>query len=199
MRTVNLTELATAIPGPAKVDSKYKRLQRFFKEVALDFSLGAKLIAGLVPDDQFIIDIDRTNWQLGKVAINILYLTIVYQGIAIPLLWVYLPKQGNSNTLERITLIDRFIAIFGVDKIAYRVADREFCGQEWILNLIEKDIKFRIRIKVNTQINRRHGGLAAVKNFFRSLPINSVMQLRGTRQVWGQQLSVTGMRLVSGE
>ena len=128
VRTVNLTELATAIPGHAQVDSKYKRLQRFFKEVTLDFSLVAKLIAGLVPDDQWIIDIDRTTWQLGKVSINILYLAIVYQGIAIPILWVYLPKKGNSNTAERIALIDRFIAIFGVEKIECLLADREFCG-----------------------------------------------------------------------
>lgn len=199
VRTVNLTELATAIPGHAQVDSKYKRLQRFFKEVTLDFSLVAKLIASLVPDDQWIIDIDRTTWQLGKVSINILYLAIVYQGIAIPILWVYLPKKGNSNTAERIALIDQFIAIFGVEKIACLLADREFCGQEWILYLIEKNIKFRLRIKVNTQINRRHGGFAPVKNFFQSLPINSVMPLKGTRQVWGQPLYVTGMRLVSGE
>ncbi|HJW28298.1 MAG TPA: IS4 family transposase, partial [Saprospiraceae bacterium] len=199
VRTANLTELATAIPGHAQVDSKYKRLQRFFKEVTLDFSLVAKLIASLVPDDQWIIDIDRTTWQLGKVSINILYLAIVYQGIAIPILWVYLPKKGNSNTAERIALIDQFIAIFGVEKIACLLADREFCGQEWILYLIEKNIKFRLRIKVNTQINRRHGGFAPVKNFFQSLPINSVMPLKGTRQVWGQPLYVTGMRLVSGE
>ena len=97
-----------------------------------------KLIAGSVPDDQWIIDIDRTTWQLGKVSINILYLAIVYQGIAIPILWVYLPKKGNSNTAERIALIDRFIAIFGVEKIACLLADREFCGQEWILYRIEK-------------------------------------------------------------
>ncbi len=53
VRTVNLTALATAVPGHAKVDSKYKRLQRFFKEVPLNFSLVAQLMAGLVPQDQF--------------------------------------------------------------------------------------------------------------------------------------------------
>jgi len=35
-RTVNLTELATALPGEAKLESRYKRLQRFFKEVKFD-------------------------------------------------------------------------------------------------------------------------------------------------------------------
>jgi hypothetical protein len=199
VRTVNLTELATAVPGNAKVDSKYKRLQRFFKEVPLNFSLVASLIAGLVPHDRFTLDLDRTNWRLGKLSINILYLAIVYQGIAIPILWSYLPKKGNSNTAERIALIDRFIAIFGVDKIECLLADREFFGQEWTSYLIENKIKFRIRIKVNTCINRKHGDPAPVKNFFRSLPLHCAMQLKGQRQVWGHQLYVTGMRLVSGE
>jgi len=31
VRTVNLAEIATAFPGNAKVDSHYKRLQRFFQ------------------------------------------------------------------------------------------------------------------------------------------------------------------------
>jgi len=199
VRTVNLTELATAVPGNAKVDSKYKRLQRFFKEVPLNFSLVASLIASLVPHDRFTLDLDRTNWRLGKLSINILYLAIVYQGIAIPILWSYLPKKGNSNTAERIALIDRFIAIFGVDKIECLLADLEFCGQEWTSYLIENKIKFRIRIKVNTCINRKHGDPAPVKNFFRSLPLHCAMQLKGQRQVWGHQLYVTGMRLVSGE
>lgn len=199
VRTVNLTELATAIPGNANVDSKYKRLQRFFKEMVVDFNLVARLIAGLLPPGRFILTLDRTNWQLGKLAINILCLAIVYQGIAIPILWVYLPKKGNSNTSERIDLVNRFIAIFGVEKIDYLVADREFVGREWINYLIENNIKFRLRIKANTLTDRKQGGTAPVKNFFRSLPINRVMQLEGQRQIWGHKLYVTGMRLVTGK
>ena len=199
VRTVNLAELATAIPGNAKVDSKYKRLQRLFKEVTLDFSLVAKLIASGLPEGLFILTLDRTNWQIGKWPINILYLAVVYQGIAIPILWSYLPKKGNSDTAERIALITRFIAIFGVDKIDYIAADREFIGSKWISYLTENKIKFRIRIKVNTRINRQQGGTAPVKNFFRSLPINRAMQLRDKRHVWGHQLYITGMRLVTGE
>lgn len=199
VKTVNLAELATAVPGHAKVDSKYKRLQRFFKEVPVNFSLVAKLIAGLVPQDRFSLIVDRTIWQLGKLSINILYLAIVYQGIAIPILWSYLPKKGNSNTAERIALIDRFIALFGVEKIECLLADREFCGHNWVGYLLEKNIKPRIRIKANTQINRKHGGPAPVKNFFRSLPLNRALQLQGQRLIWGHQLYVTGMRLESRE
>ncbi len=37
IRTVNLAKIAAAMPGKAKTDSKYKRLQRFF--AGSDFSM----------------------------------------------------------------------------------------------------------------------------------------------------------------
>ena len=37
IRTVNLAEIAVAMPGSAKTDSKYKRLQRYFAK--FDFSM----------------------------------------------------------------------------------------------------------------------------------------------------------------
>ena len=60
---------------------------------------------------------DRTNWKLGKLNINILVLGIVYKRIAFPIIWISLSKQGNSNTAERITLMERFLAILGAEKI----------------------------------------------------------------------------------
>ena len=33
IKTVNLTEIAPAFPGTAEIESHYKRLQRFFKQV----------------------------------------------------------------------------------------------------------------------------------------------------------------------
>ena len=35
IKTVNLTEVATAFPGTAEIESHYKRLQRFFKQVEI--------------------------------------------------------------------------------------------------------------------------------------------------------------------
>ena len=37
IRSVNLTKIAVAMPGRAKTDSKYKRLQRFFAK--FEFSM----------------------------------------------------------------------------------------------------------------------------------------------------------------
>jgi hypothetical protein len=48
------------------------------------------------------LSLDRTNWSFGQCQINILCLGVVYQGIAIPLVWTMLKKKGNSNTAERM-------------------------------------------------------------------------------------------------
>jgi hypothetical protein len=171
VRTVNLVQLAIALPGRALKDSKYKRLQRLFRTFQIDFSSVALFIAAQLPDDKYLITMDRTNWRFGRTNRNILCLAIVHQGVAIPVLWSLLDKKGNSNTDERIQLLNRFIKIFGVEKIDSYLADREFIGTRFIQYLIENQIKFRIRIKSNTRISRTRNGTAPAQNFFGTWPV----------------------------
>ena len=84
VKTVNFAELATAFSGSAKVESHYRRIQRFFKEVHLQQETVARLVTSLLPYDQFILSIDRTNWMLGCFAIHFLVLSVVHQGAAFP-------------------------------------------------------------------------------------------------------------------
>ncbi len=63
--------------------------------------------------------------------------------------WDLLPKKGNSNTTERIKIIDRFIKQFGKTMIAGLLADREFVGDDWFNWLLTEGIPFCIRIKGN--------------------------------------------------
>ncbi len=75
-------------------------------------------------------------------------LGVVHQGIAFPLLWTLLDKRGNSNSDERMDLLERFETLFPVAEIAYLTADREFIGKEWLSYLlIDKPIPVRIRIR----------------------------------------------------
>jgi len=142
---------------------------------------------------------DRTNWKLGKLNINILFIGIVYKGVAFPILWVTLSKQGNSNTAERIALMDRFIDIFGTEKIQYLTADREFIGHQWFDYLIKKGIHFRIRIRDNFQVSTARGKLVAVKTLFRDLKAGKFKALRGTRNVLGHELFVIGSLAPDGQ
>ena len=198
-KTVNFAELATAFSGGAKTDSHHRRIQRFFKEVDIQQEMIAQLVASFLPYDQYILSMDRTNWMLGCFSINFLVLSIVHQGTAFPILWIFLPKKGNSNTKERIELIDQFLSIFGACKIAYLTADREFIGEVWFQYLIDHGIEFRLRIKKDMNVSRTNGQLSPAVNFFRSLPISTECRLIGRRLVCGQLLWVTGMRLPSGD
>lgn len=64
-------------------------------------------------------------------------LAVAYQGVAFPLLWTLLPKQGNSNTTERIDLVAQLLKLFPRNQIGYLTADREFVGRGWIQYLLK--------------------------------------------------------------
>lgn len=200
VRSANLTEIATAFAGKAKTASKYKRIQRFFRGFEFDFSQISKLIVQFLPESEnWILSMDRTNWKLGKLNINILVVGIVHKAIAFPIVWISLPKQGNSNTAERIHIMNRFIDIFSIAKINCLTADREFIGQLWFAYLLENFIHFRIRIRDNFQVTNARGQLVSVKTLFRDLKPGKYKILRGRRSVLGHKLFVVGSLAPDGE
>jgi Transposase DDE domain len=110
-----------------------------------------------------------------------------------------LEKKGNSNTKERVTLVAEFVRLFGLGSILYLCADREFIGKPWFQWLIDNHIAFRIRIRENTRIANGRGELVAARRLFRSQAIAKALIIDKSRRMWGLELSVSGMRLASGE
>jgi len=90
--------------------------------------------------------------KFGKTDINILMLSVCYKGVAIPIIWMLLPKRGNSNYKERKELIDQYIKLFGTSSIASLISDREFIGGCWFKELIHERIPFYIIIKGNMKV-----------------------------------------------
>jgi len=201
-RSVNFTKIANQMLGAEKEESRYRQIQRFFQIFEFDYDNIAYLVASIIPnkDDKWVLSIDRTNWKYGKQNINILTLAITYQGIAFPLMWTFLDKQGNSNTCERIQIIEKFIELFGKEKIDCILADREFIGEAWFEYLINKiDVKFRIRIKNCEYINKKNGKHAYVKNFFRNIKNHEKKTLSNKRLLWNHMLYIVGTKSSSGE
>ena len=106
-----------------------------------------------------------------------------------------MPKQGNSNTKERIELIERFLSIFGGDKIDFITGDREFIGKVWSSYLISKSINFYIRIKGNERTHTKSRKKVPIKNLFRSSKKFVPKHLDGKRKLWGVDVYIVGMKI----
>jgi hypothetical protein len=71
VKTVNLAEIATGFSGKAKVESHYKRLQRFFRDFEVDYENIALMVVKVMKiPEPWIISIDRTDWKFGKTVFN---------------------------------------------------------------------------------------------------------------------------------
>lgn len=147
-RTVNLTHIASQCHGSARHASKYRRLQRFFQHVRLDQAVIAALVVRMLKLARpKCLALDRTQWKLGRTDVNILMLAIVTRRFRVPLLWSVLDHRGNSNTEQRIALVQRYLALFGPSSVDLLLADREFIGADWMTFLIENRVPFAIRVK----------------------------------------------------
>ncbi|MEO1342096.1 MAG: IS4 family transposase, partial [Cyanobacteria bacterium J06635_13] len=120
VKTINLTELATGFRSQAQTDSSYKRLQRFFRDFDLDYTVIAKAIVGIMGIPQpWVLSTDRTEWSFGATRFNILLLGVVHEGVAYPVVWKMLEKKGNSNGDERMDLLDRFHELSVASQVSY--------------------------------------------------------------------------------
>lgn len=201
VRTVSFENLARAFDIQAEESSSLRRIQRFIAGYALDADLIAKLIFSLLPNkEQLTLSIDRTNWKFGKTDINIFMLGIVYQGVAFPLLFSMLKKRGNSNSQERINLIERYINLFGSDTIDCIVADREFVGEKWLKYLNDNKLRYYIRIRNNFKVFVPKKN-ETVKAFwlFNASRINEFVYYPNIVKVNGQLCYLSGSKLNKGE
>ena len=203
-RTVNLTQISNGFATKGKKSGKVRRTEEFFRRFEINYDDISRLLSSFVEDiNKWTLIMDRTNWKIGKININILYLAVAYKSIAIPLFCSLLQikddngelytKRGNSNTKERIAIIDRFIKLFGVDRIEVLTGDREFLGKEWLQYLEEKGIKFCMREKKSKLINHK-GKEIAIKTLFQDLKLGEYHYF-GTVKIYGMDLHLTGSRM----
>jgi len=142
----------------------YNKLVKFFSTGKSEIILQGifRLVVMLIwlGDKEAILLIDRTNWQLGKTKINLLVIGVVYKGVLIPLVWQDLKKKGNSNSTERLALVDKFLVWWqqtGLELPAlYIVGDREFIGYKWIYGLEGRGLKYVMRLKGNRKFKLWH-------------------------------------------
>src|SRR5450759_5021704 len=160
--TICLWRLAAYVATVAQTDPVRRRCYRFFQFVRLESTLAAPVVVELLGlgGKPWVLAMDRTNWDFGKTTVKILMISVAWNGMGIPLLWMLLPTAGNSNTAERSGLLDRLRAAFPDLKIAALMGDREFIGDAWMAYLQREKIPFILRLRENQHVLRE--GYAAM-------------------------------------
>lgn len=196
VKTVNFAELATGFSGKAQIDSHYKRLQRFFHSYQLNYTEIAQTVVALMDiPEPWTLSLDRTEWQFDNCVFNILMLGVVHEGVAFPLVWCLLDKQGNSNSDERMRLFNQFLEQFGEREIACLTAEREFVGKNWFGYLLQDPLTpFRIRIRENHKLSNGRISLR-VGIAFADLAMGQTKILRHKRRLWGHWVYIAALRL----
>lgn len=197
VQTVSFEKLANAFDSKVESDSSLRRIQRFIAQYYLSSDLVARLIFSLLPKkDKYILSIDRTNWKFGQADINIFMLGIAYDGVAFPLLFSMLDKRGNSNTKERIDLLDRYISLFGTETIDCIVADREFVGEEWLNYLNINKLRYYIRIRNNFKVYiPQKGREEKASHLFNMLQVNEFCFFPKIVRIKEQYCYLSGIKL----
>ena len=197
VQTVSFEKLANGFDSKATSDSSLRRIQRFIADYSFNSDLIARLVFSLLPNKgKLTLSIDRTNWKFGQTDINIFMLGIAYNGVAFPLMFSMLNKRGNSNSQERMELINRFIRLFGKEVIDCIVADREFVGEKWLDFLNMNNIRYYIRIRNNFKVFIPHKNkeIKAAHLFNRS-QVNQFEYYNKIVRINGQLCYLSGCKL----
>ena len=166
VRSVTLSTVASVLNPNVLPESNEKRIKRFWAQVGFDAGVWLKLALALLPvKDKWVLTLDRTTWELGKHCFNVLLLGVAYRGTAFPLVWTVLGKKGNSDTAERLALLDTLLEHVEAERVEAVVADREFIGQAWFRGLKARDLVFVMRVRNNTLVGSRGVTRSALRRY----------------------------------
>jgi len=205
--TISLWRLAAYVASAAQTASVQRRFYRFFQFVRLDGTHSARVVVELLglSGKPWVLAIDRTNWDFGKTTINILMISLAWNGMGIPLLWTLLPTAGNSNTSARTDLLDRLRAAFPDMKIAALMGDREFIGDTWMAYLQRENIPFILRLRENQHVLREGYVALPISVIAQHLMVGEKMIVKGSCQLGRANETLSASvrlvitRLASGE
>lgn len=157
---VNLNKLKNQVgviadKNQTLANSHYRRLTRFFDALFCKHQLWKMILKTVIQQLVSTLDkrkmskyllLDGTSWEFGKTKFYFLTLSIVYQGISVPIFFINLAKKGCSDHLERKRLLLMANCLYPLKGMTL-IADREYIGRQWFSDLIEQfELNFVIRI-----------------------------------------------------
>lgn len=157
-RWVRLETLANQIPKYIKFESRRRGLQRFLSAEKMKFEiLWFPVIKEWVTEnfpkkEVLYLAIDRTQWGM----VNLLVVSLVYQGRSIPIYITNLGKKGNSNFREEKQVLLTVLNLFCEYKKVI-LGDREFCSTElakWLKSQRKTYFCLRLRKSLYIEIEK---------------------------------------------
>jgi hypothetical protein len=132
-------------------------------------------------------------------------LGVVWRGLCVPLFWAILPKAGNSNTDERLTLLKMLRAAFPDQPLGSLMGDREFIGGAWMDWLRNNSVSFVLRLREDMNVFNDGHAPQALAHKARHLPVGERMIFKGFWRLGQNEddasppVRIVILRLESGE
>ncbi len=153
-KTMNLWKLKGSVGkvlGNTKTDcrSHYQRLKRWLRAGEKDKGLWVGLLkasVSLLTKKSKCLIIDGSSWQWGGKTYHFLTLSVLYQGVSVPIFWVELSRLGISSQWHRKLLLRVALKLFDLQGKVL-LGDREYIGEQWFKALKKASIDFVIRLR----------------------------------------------------
>jgi len=194
-RSVVLYTLKNHVQLPGTRQVRYQRLLRFM-QFQLPDGVFTRFALSFHPAGKVDLILDQTNWKLGQQDVNILLLSAVWNGFALPLMWTLLPHGGSSSQVVRNALLERFLQVCPAERIGGLLADREFIGKDWFAFLDQHGIAPCIRLPACAKIGSYQLPVHAA---FRKLEPGEVRFYHRAIKVYGVSLRVAATKNTAGE
>jgi len=155
-KTVNLWKLKAGVGkqlANKEVDSRshYQRLKRWLWQEKATPGLWiqiAKASLSLLGRQTDCLIIDGSSWKSGGLTYHFLTLSVLYQGVSIPIWWLELGRLGQSSQWHRQLLIRSALRLLNLQGKVL-LGDREYIGLAWLAALKRAGIDIVIRLRVS--------------------------------------------------
>jgi len=189
LKTIKLESLAANLPIPIQSASRLRKLKRFLSSSELSFErlwhpiLIEQLHKIHAPGASIYVALDRTQWKQT----NLLVLSWVEQGRAIPITWIELSHLGSSNFKEQKQLLVRALRPLKEYKVVV-LGDREFCAVKLARWLSHQSVYFCLRLRCHEYLQHCNGDWQQLKQlglkpgmqaFFRGVNVTKTHQASG--------------------
>jgi len=154
-KTVNLWKLKAGVSrqlGNTTVDprSHYQRLKRWLWQEKATPGIWIQIVKvslSLLNGRTDCLIIDGSSWKSGGLTYHFLTLSVLYEGVSVPVWWLELNHLGQSSQWHRQLLLRSALRLLTL-RGKVLLGDREYIGVEWFKALQRAGIGIVIRLRV---------------------------------------------------